>query len=338
MKPRKISIRPLQNGKYQLSYVHPKTGKRTRKRFDTFAQARDYENHLKSTVFSQNGEQYKELLVSELMKIHFQKCPDTMVDARRIPYDQFMDIFGQYKIKDLTTFELKEWMKNIQMERDYAEITMLHIKGHINHFFNYLIDEGIINYSPLNTIKFNRSAPPKKPRVFMTSDEIKIILDNTKKYSPNYLYPFFMGLVHTGARRSEMVNLTWDRVDMQENTLHIKDAKGGTIRIIKMSPPLRKLIETLPRTCKYVFTNPDGEMIGRSQLTRHIKSVKFAFPFHKDWNCHAFRHSFAYNFLKRGGQMYELMAILGHKSIGLTINLYGKLRSEDVEDPSPFKF
>ena len=36
--------------------------------------------------------------------------------------------------------------------------------------------------------------------------------------------------------------------------------------------------------------------------------------------------------------MYELMAILGHKSIGITINLYGRLRSEDVEDPSPFKF
>lgn len=54
--------------------------------------------------------------------------------------------------------------------------------------------------------------------------------------------------------------------------------------------------------------------------------------------CHSFRHSFAYNFLKSGGQMYELMAVLGHKNIGLTINLYGQLRSEDIEDPSPYSF
>lgn len=338
MKKRKISIRPLQNGKYQLSYTHPKTAKRVRKRFDTFADAREYENHLKSTVFSNNGDQYQELLIKELMKIHYEKCPDTMVDERRIPFDSFMKNFGNYKIKDLTVFELKDWMKNLQMERDYAEVTMLHIKGHLNHFFNYLIDEGIIDFSPLNTIKFNRSAPPKKPRVFMGQDEIKIILDNAKKYSPNYLFPFFMGLVHTGARRSEMVNLTWDKVDLQENTISIRDAKGGSYRCVRMSPPLRKLIEGLPRTSKYVFTNPEGKMIGRSQLTRHITSLKYSFPFHKDWNCHAFRHSFAYNFLKRGGQMYELMAILGHKNITLTVNLYGQLRAEDVEDPSPFKF
>lgn len=36
--------------------------------------------------------------------------------------------------------------------------------------------------------------------------------------------------------------------------------------------------------------------------------------------------------------MHELMAVLGHKSISLTIDLYGKLRSEDMEDSSPYSF
>ncbi len=103
-------------------------------------------------------------------------------------------------------------------------------------------------------------------------------------------------------------------------------------------PPLRKLIENLDRTSNHVLNNPQGEKIGRSQLYRHIQSLNYMFPFGKKIVCHAFRHSFAYNFLKKGGQMYELMAILGHKNIGLTINLYGQLRAEDIDDPSPYKF
>ena len=105
-----------------------------------------------------------------------------------------------------------------------------------------------------------------------------------------------------------------------------------------MSPQLRKLIESLPKTSKNVFCNPLEEKIGRSQLHRHIVSFQYAYPHRKKWGLHTFRHSFAYNFLKNGGQMYELTAVLGHKSIALTIDLYGKLRSEDVENPSPYEF
>lgn len=147
-----------------------------------------------------------------------------------------------------------------------------------------------------------------------------------------------MALVHTGARRAEIIALEWKDVDLINNVLRIVDAKGGTLRPVKMSPQLRKLIESLPKTSKNVFCNPLEEKIGRSQLHRHIISFQYAYPHHKKWGLHTFRHSFAYNFLKNGGQMYELMAVLGHKSIGLTIDLYGKLRSEDVENPSPYEF
>jgi len=54
-------------------------------------------------------------------------------------------------------------------------------------------------------------------------------------------------------------------------------------------------------------------------------------PEMKRWRCHDLRHSFAYNYLKQGGDMYRLQAILGHRSIDVTIDLYGQLRAVDVE-------
>jgi integrase len=55
------------------------------------------------------------------------------------------------------------------------------------------------------------------------------------------------------------------------------------------------------------------------------------------WRCHDLRHSFAYNYLIRGGEMYALKAILGHKSIQLTVDLYGHYRACDVSMTDPYE-
>lgn len=51
----------------------------------------------------------------------------------------------------------------------------------------------------------------------------------------------------------------------------------------------------------------------------------------KKWRCHDIRHSFAFNFLKRGRDVFALKAILGHQSIEDTVDLYGNFTAEHVE-------
>jgi site-specific recombinase XerD len=76
--------------------------------------------------------------------------------------------------------------------------------------------------------------------------------------------------------------------------------------------------------------------MSRSQIDETIETLQKNNPGMKPWGCHDFRHSFAFNFLKRGGDMYALKAILGHKSIGLTVDLYGHFTAEHVERVSPY--
>ena len=105
-----------------------------------------------------------------------------------------------------------------------------------------------------------------------------------------------------------------------------------------MSNKLFELANSLPMTSEYVFSTPQGNPFNRGQLTRLISKYHKTFPKNKKWSCHTFRHSFAYNYLRDGGQMYQLQAILGHKTIGLTVNLYGAITAEDVEKASPYDF
>lgn len=311
--------------------------KRSRIRFASYKEANKRDKFLK-TMLAENKKEYANYRIGELLDMHLQKCPDTKVMDRKNSFISFCDRFAQKKLSELNVYELKSWFCDIQAERDYSDLTLAHIRGNLNHFFYYLVDEGIIMESPLLRIKFNRNPAPKRPRVFLTNDEIKNVLESAKEYSPHFLYPIFYALAHTGARRSEVLNLHWKDIDFVRGTLTFIETKNGTNRTIKMSPQLLTLIQDQPRTSAFVFTNPNKEGVGRSQLGRHVLSFKAHYPFHKDWHCHSFRHSFAYNHLKSGINMYELQALMGHKSIQLTIDLYGKLLAEDVARPSPYNF
>jgi len=168
------------------------------------------------------------------------------------------------------------------------------------------------------------------------------MLDGAFKYSPNILYPFLYAIVQTGARRSEVANLCWTDVDFATNRLTFRETKNGESRSIEMSKGLRSLLQFLrfkDLKHQYVFINEEGRKLHRQKIHRMVTRLKRLYPIPgKDWGCHALRHSFAYNFLKKGGEMYQLKAILGHKTIAMTVDLYGNLRSHDVSNPSPYDF
>ena len=86
-----------------------------------------------------------------------------------------------------------------------------------------------------------------------------------------------------------------------------------------------------------LIINKNSQRVYESQLTRLMDKFKAFFPLEgKDWGSHSLRHSFAYNFLKKGGEMYQLQALLGHRSIDVTVDLYGQLKAQDIECPSPY--
>lgn len=35
--------------------------------------------------------------------------------------------------------------------------------------------------------------------------------------------------------------------------------------------------------------------------------------------------------------MYQLQAILGHRNIGTTVDLYGQIKAQDIDNPSPYE-
>ncbi|MFP5491658.1 MAG: tyrosine-type recombinase/integrase [Bacteriovoracia bacterium] len=333
-----VKIHKMSSGHIQVKFFDPKTGKRKRKRFATLKDAKDFKKSIETKVNSKGVNVFSDVRVSEAMKLYLEIFPASLVRSRKNHFKSFIDAFGLYRIGELTVNDLKEWFQSRKTEGNLSERTMNGIKTQFYRFFEYLHHEDYLQQNPLDRIKFKRYDNPRRKRIVMSVNEVLHVLESAKTFSPDLLYPFLAIAAHTGARRGEIVKLNRDDIDFETDLIHFRETKNSHERFVKISPVLKTILEKqLAKHEKIpLILNEEGERIGRSALTRHITKFKAFFPNGKDWASHCLRHSFAYNFLKKSGKMYQLQAILGHRSIDVTVNLYGQLQAQDIECPSPY--
>lgn len=277
-------------------------------------------------------------LVSDLLKMYSSLFPQSGVNARKNHYRSFAIRFGQYQIKHLTTSEINQWFQIIRAENDLTERTLAQVKCQLNVLFKWLEYEKILDSNPLKEIVFKRNQKPKRSRIIFDKNQVRALAKDAYHFDSITFYPFLYTLIHTGARRSEIQNLRWKDLDLSNKYLMLNETKNGESRRIQLSKGLYKLLKSQSRSSDFVFSGTYGHGLSRPKIQRTINSFKECHPEYGNWNYHDLRHSFAFNFLNEGGEMYQLQAILGHKTIKMTVDLYGHFKSQNVANPSPYSF
>ena len=335
-----VKIYKMGNGYIQVRYLDPKTGKRKRKRVSTLREAKVYKQQVENRVNLQGVHTFNDLRVAQAMKDYIEKFPSSQIRSRGNHFKSFINKFGTYRVNTITTSDLQEWMEKSQRLSDLSDRTMNLVKTQFNSFFKYLKKENYITHNPISEVRFKYSNNPRRKRVILSVEEVKKALENAKKFSPHILYPYLACVAHTGARKGEVMRLDRQDIDFQTVLIHLRETKNGQERFVRISPMLKEVLKTQIESHSYepLLINEESQRLHRSQLARLMDKFKAFFPIGKNWGSHSLRHSFAYNFLKKGGQMYQLQAILGHKSIGMTVDLYGQLQAQDIENPSPYEY
>lgn len=331
-----VKIHKKGDGTFQTKFLDPKTGKRKRKVFLTLKEAKLYRTEVESTVQNRGTSAFNDMRVSQGVKLYLEKFPNSSIKGRKNQFISFIDKFSAYRINELTQNDLKMWFDERKQGGNLSERTLSSVRSQFFGFFDFLVAEDLIRQNPLKDVRFKRHDTPRRARVVLAAEEIKEILDNSKKFDLENLFPLLATLVHTGARRGEISRLQRDDVDFKTGLLHLRKTKNGYERFIRIAPNLRIVLREALDSHNSSSVFP--KFVCKSEIGKSIMKFKAHFPIDKDWGCHALRHSFAYNFLKAGGEMYQLQAILGHRGIQVTVDLYGQLKAQDVENPSPYNF
>jgi integrase/recombinase XerD len=142
-------------------------------------------------------------------------------------------------------------------------------------------------------------------------------------------------LLDTGCRISEALGLRVRDLDM-ENLLVTLDGKGRKQRVVPFSFELRKAIfryiaEGKKTLDSLLFANRSHAMLAHRNVLRNVKSLCRQLGFNPPARTlHAFRHTFAVNYLRRGGSVFHLQKVLGHSTLEMT-RRYANLMTEDLQ-------
>jgi integrase/recombinase XerC len=192
----------------------------------------------------------------------------------------------------------------------------------LQQFFKYLLDEEEIDRSPMARVK--QPQTPKKLVPIMGDDDTKKLLDNTKSKT-------FMGLrdealirryYNTGARLSEIGNLLLTDLDMNTESvrLHGKGAKDRRVRFgPKTSRALSRYLRARAKR-KGAADVPQLWMADRGARPLTPNGIKLMIKRRgkaagiDNAHAHRWRHNFAHEWHKAGGNTGDLMLLLGWAS------------------------
>jgi integrase/recombinase XerD len=128
-------------------------------------------------------------------------------------------------------------------------------------------------------------------------------------------------LFDVGARISEVLSLCADAIDF-DNLLVRLDGKGSKTRIVPFSAELRKRLVRYIADApghRLVFVTRNGTTLGRRNVLRSVKQLCRKVGFEPPARTlHAARHSYASNYLRRGGNAIALQRTLGHADLTTT--------------------
>jgi integrase len=166
--------------------------------------------------------------------------------------------------------------------------------------------EGLTDFAP----NFPRIRPSKPRKRWLTAEEE----DRLIAVAAKHLKPLIRFAVDIGGRRSELLCLDWQQVDLATRRVTFLDTKNGEDRTVRLcNRAVATLRDIGPKESGPVFTyggNP-------------IKDVKSAFRGAckragiEDLRFHDLRHTFASRLVQGGVPLFEVMHLTGHKSLSM---------------------
>jgi site-specific recombinase XerD len=130
---------------------------------------------------------------------------------------------------------------------------------------------------------------------------------------------------YAGLRRSELLGLDWDDVDLHRGLLRVRHAKGGRQRVVPIHPALGPLVADYlsvrqPLVEQALFIGVQGRRLSETKLSQLFRRYVDAAGVNKRKRVtpHTLRHVFASELLHAGANLRQIQELLGHRHLDST--------------------
>ncbi len=227
-------------------------------------------------------------------------------------YDLRPTLIAEYRDKLLT--EKSEKAKTKEKLRSPA--TVVRYLSSLSVAVSYAVKEWAwMDENPV--LKVRKPIEPRGRVRFLTNEERQDLLTQCQKKDIHpFLYPLVVLALSTGARWSELLNLKWDNIDLQQRMIRLEKTKNGERRSIPIVghgwEELQQLRSNRRTDTPYLFPRQDGQkpMEIRKHWEKAVKDAKI-----EDFRFHDLRHTAASYLAMEGATLLEIADVLGHKQL-----------------------
>jgi site-specific recombinase XerD len=239
---------------------------------------------------------------------------------------QGIDELGEVKVTHLRAFLAAE------AERRPALSSQARTTAALKSFFRFLVEEERLVRDPALPLR-----TPKKREALpdvLTMGELERLLaqpgrgDVWERHFPGKPERdrlLLALMAYGGLRRSELLGLEWDDIDLSRRLLRVRKAKGGRQRTIPIHPALAPLFAEyyatrVPLSEQAVFVGVQGKPLKYTQLGQTFRHYVESSGLNerKRVTPHTLRHVFASELLRAGANLRQIQELLGHKHLDST--------------------
>jgi integrase len=367
-----IRKRELPSGRvtweFQLDAGKDADGKRqriTRGGFELKGQAEDELNRLLAE--QQDGALVKptpktfEEYLNEWFREHAERhcAPKTVERYRQLADSYLLPKLGSVPLRDLSALTLERLYNQLRESggkngRPLSAKTVRHAAGMVHSALQTAVRWKLLRYNPADGVILP-TVEQTEARA-LDAAETECLL---RTVAGHWLYPFLVVAVATGARRGELLALTWADVDFlnamlivsksleqtKAGGLRVKSTKGRRPRRLKLPPAAVEVLTMLRQEqdvnramfedayradLDLVFCTPDGDYWKPDSITAKVCVVAQKAGL-RGVSLHSLRHSHASQLLSGGVALPTVSKRLGHSSPHITAQIYSHALSQDEE-------
>lgn len=263
------------------------------------------------------------------MQYEKRSSPHT-ITAYKKDIEQFFDYLKQHypetDIADIDHLQIRSWMVELLSNGITPRSTNRKLSS-LKSYFKYLRKNNHIEHDPM--LKVVAPKVGKRLPTIVEEKQLKQLFEQVK-FSDDFIGQrdrLIIDLLYsTGMRRSELVNLTIDNIDLSQQQLKVL-GKGNKERLIPFGVKLRDFVQTYLDIRTHTFPyadsrrlllNKKGENVNAQLVYNVVKKYLSAVTTAEKKSPHVLRHSFATHLANNGADINAIKELLGHANLAAT--------------------
>jgi integrase len=238
--------------------------------------------------------------------------------------------FGNMPLSKLTTFDVERYKKK-RLEQPAVKS---HVKNRektfkqqgatagtinrelavVSHLFAKAMEWGWIDRRPAKIVRLKEGVG----RIaYLTVEQVKVLIECAKMDESPHVYPFIVIGLGTSMRKTEILTIRKEHVDLERRIIHIPKAKAGS-----REQPITSTVSEFLRThmvaidSPWLFPSPGAKSGRVSDIRKAFRRVVIAAGMNADEVVrHTLRHTAITHLVQAGVDLPTIKRISGHKTL-----------------------